>query len=247
VIRLQMDMGLAMAVGAQTVPRMALPRMRYEITFRPVRVEASGDFLLEFETTDVAIVGSGDLPPDAVDELRTSLAALRGLGGRYVISPRGELRSLDLDVPESLPESVRSQLDQFRSTLDDLVLVWPEDPIGVGTVFEVEKTIQTSAIATRQRTRYRVTAIRGNHVELETNVESEAEPQDLPSPPSAPDTRIRLRSMIGRGTGHTEIDLSALGSTGSAHAELTMEASITPAQGEPTSMTTTIDLDITTR
>ena len=243
-VGIAMDMGLAMQIGPQAIPRVRMPRMNYAIRFEPVTRDAAGNFQIAFETTSIELEGAGDLPPAAIDEIRRSLEPLRGFRGRYTITARGELLAFEADLPDDLPDAVRSQLEQFQNSLEDMVLVWPLEPIGVGSVVEVEKPIRLNGIVTRQRTRYRVLSIEGTRLEIETVVQTSAEPQDMPSPPTAPDTRIELRSLVGRGSGRAAIDLRSLGSTSRAHAEVTLEARIIPPTGDAVDMATTIDLDL---
>ncbi|MCB9677911.1 MAG: hypothetical protein H6737_22625 [Alphaproteobacteria bacterium] len=99
----------------------------------------------------------------AVAELTTDapkppdLAPLVGHAGRIVLDDRGQLQSATWDAPPTgLSREQSNRLDTLHGAAEQIATLLPEEPVGVGAIWEVHRTLDARVVTLDIVTRYRL-------------------------------------------------------------------------------------------
>ena len=145
-IAMSMDMNLS---GTEMM-QMDLP-MSMAMTSTITDVSDDGVARAEFELTDFSfgaigmaldgeqVADAGDL---AADEMNAQAEAMIGVTGWMEVDDRGRVLDLGLDLPADLPPEVAQQSQQAVIQTRPL----PEEPVGVGAVWESAMAIDQSGL-----------------------------------------------------------------------------------------------------
>ncbi|MGD8606451.1 MAG: hypothetical protein PVH21_04115 [Myxococcales bacterium] len=140
-----------------------------------------------------------------VDEVEEGVRALRGMHGRFDVNPQGVV--IDSDVPweegqQRIHPRVTIMIGNLRSAIATIPL--PSEPVGIGSVWEVRRTLRIWSAWVTQVTRYELTDRVENRFRVLITVEQNAAPQiaDL-----NPKLEMHVRSYEMRARGHALADL----------------------------------------
>jgi hypothetical protein len=139
-------------------------------------------------------------------ELEQGVQALRGMRGRFDFNERGIV--VDEDVPWTEGQTrihprVTIMIGNVRSALATIPL--PQEPVGIGAVWEVRRPLRIWSARVTQVTRYELTDRVAERFRVAITVHQEAAPQvaDL-----NPELEMHVRSYEMDAKGHALADLS---------------------------------------
>lgn len=140
-----------------------------------------------------------------VGEVQEGVQALRQMRGRFDVNRQGVV--VDSDVPwgegqQRIHPRVTIMIGNLRSAIATIPL--PSEPVGIGSVWEVRRTLRIWSAWVTQVTRYQLTDRMGNRFRVLITVEQQAAPQiaDL-----NPKLEMHVRSYEMRARGHALGDL----------------------------------------
>jgi len=138
-------------------------------------------------------------------EVEQGVNALRGMRGRFDINTHGIV--VDADVPwaqgqERIHPRVAITIGNVRSAIATIPL--PQEPVGIGAVWEVRRPLRIWSARVTQVTRYELTDRVGDRFRVTISVQQKATPQvaDL-----NPQLEMHVRGYEMRATGHALADL----------------------------------------
>lgn len=140
-----------------------------------------------------------------MDEAQQGVRALRGMRGRFDLNRQGIV--VDSDVPwaqgqERIHPRVAITIGNVRSAVATIPL--PTEPVGIGAVWEVRRSLRIWSARVTQVTRYELRDHEGDRFRVAISVQQTAEPQiaDL-----NPKLEMHVRGYELRASGHALADL----------------------------------------
>ena len=145
------------------------------------------------------------MPERQMEETEQGVQALQGMRGRFDLNEQGIV--VDSDVPwaqgqERIHPRVTIMIGNVRSALATIPL--PQEPVGIGAVWEVRRPLRIWSARLTQVTRYELTDRVGGRFRVAITVHQTAAPQvaDL-----NPELEMHVRSYEMHGEGHALADL----------------------------------------
>lgn len=140
-----------------------------------------------------------------MDEAQQGVRALRGMRGRFDLNRQGIV--VDGDVPwsqgqERIHPRVAITIGNVRSAIATIPL--PNEPVGIGAVWEVRRPLRIWSARVTQVTRYELVDRQGTQFRVAVDVEQKAAPQTADLNPKL---EMHVRGYELRGTGHALADL----------------------------------------
>jgi hypothetical protein len=117
-----------------------------------------------------------------------------------VLSPSGVISPLTFDGEE------RAGIERVASILRQLPVPLPEEPVGVGAVWEVTETVELLGSRTIQTVRYQLTGREGNRLEIRISSAEAAPPEEILTLGAGSD--VRLDGFHASTTGEATVDLT---------------------------------------
>jgi len=171
-----------------------------------------------------------DLPPDtqhAVDQLA-------GMAITATLSPDGKIDEPQLDVAgKTLPPGADDQMRAILDGYQQVAMVLPHTPIGVGAQWKSTRTIAQGGMTMTATTTVGLSALDGNRATYAIATEITGVDQTVGSG----DTAIAVSGIHGTGTGTGSIDLTTLAMSGDL--ATTVESTMT-AQGQAEKMSMSV-------
>ncbi len=141
-----------------------------------------------------------------MDEVEQGVRALRGMRGRFDLNEQGIV--VDADVPWAQGQGrihprVAITIGNVRSAIATIPV--PREPVGIGAVWEVRRSLRIWSARVTQVTRYELTDRAGDRFRVAITVHQKAAPQvaDL-----NPQLEMHVRDYEMRAQGHALADLS---------------------------------------
>lgn len=131
-----MRMGMRTVMDGEWAPWLGLPPVEMAATTTVTAVNEDGSYEVEVRYTDVGLPrDSGQLPPEAMEEMEAGLASLIGMRQVLRLDDRGRILAAATSLPPGAESAVQpAQLDAMTQELIDPL---PEEPVGVGARWEV--------------------------------------------------------------------------------------------------------------
>jgi hypothetical protein len=132
------------------------------------RVEAVADGVADVavEFGAGAVEGGPGVPPEAVTAAQSALDVLAGTTVAVELDDRGRILSSELDVGAGDP-AIRSLLGQLGSTLSQLTIALPDEPIGAGARWRVQQQTDVGGVVSDSSTTYTLTGVDGGVATLD--------------------------------------------------------------------------------
>jgi hypothetical protein len=151
--------------------------------------------------------------------VREKLEPIIGLVGTLTMTPRGELLTSDVAIPEDADPLIENLIDQLNGQATALAVPFPAEAVGRGARWRAASTATLNGIELSQSTVYELESIRESRVELTTTLRQRAGRQTFTDPAS--ERKVELLSSRGTGDGKSEVALDQLVSPdGEAHIQL---------------------------
>ena len=172
-------------------------------------VTLSGEtFIIETTTDSATAIVEGD--PALSAQMQTAVDELVGLVERRVIDATGFISDFELDSPSGLDPSI---LEAAAVTgQNGVALAFPQEPVGVGAVWEVGAEVDISGLDVFQVSTYEVLSISGTVVELAVTTSQFVEPGSVMNVPGAEAT---VEAWSADGSGTLTVDLTSPANLGS--------------------------------
>lgn len=209
---------------------------------------------LSVEVTDIVPTGMKlrTTVVDAIardkDETRVPTAALagpleqmKGIVMTSTMTPNGRMFGTTLDLgAKKLPDSAKQQLAALSTSIDQLAMPLPDDPIGVGAVWRNSKPLEQNGMKMIVVNSVEVTALTGEKLSYSLDTQVHGADQTL----KQGDLSVDITDITGTGSGKGTVDLHSLAFSSELSQELrsSMQAA---GEGSATPMTMTIATRVT--
>jgi hypothetical protein len=217
-MKLELEMRMDVA-GKVTPARMPMIGMNMEL--RTGKRDRKGEGIgVTGEISSVVVLGDA---PDAQAKQRLgeAMSKIKGLKVSYVVSDRGEVRDIQVDVSPDLGPTAEQLVDQMKQSFSSTVAPLPQEAVGIGATWQSVARM-TPGTDVLQYTTYRLKSVKADKIELETETKQLAAQSHVTLPGAA--SKARLKSFASNGVGSTLLDLT---SAAPAHGDATMTGSMT--------------------
>jgi hypothetical protein len=244
-LALDMRMHMELGVGSEKIPPVAFPTIRTFVDVTPKAVAPNGDLDYEVRIAREQVLDDGGLSSVVRRNLEAELDALDGTTLRSTITPRGLVQAASIDVPASAAPQFRQLLDTLRESLQNLSSPLPEEEVGAGAVWRVEKSFETGFHAKQTET-FTLRSLGATSAELGLALSQSAAPQTVDTPTPEPDTNVTLQRLQGSGTGSLKLALDRVAPLGQVASDTEMQF-LVETSGQKTTTTTKLHVDVVTR
>jgi hypothetical protein len=144
-------------------------------------------------------------PEDDRRRLEQILASFGGGKGTSVLLPSGGF--VDSKFERTSKESVPPEWGTFEDEIRTLDVVFPEEPIGVGAVWDVTEVATVMGIRHQQTTTYTLTQVVGPRARVEARFSQTAPMQGFSLPGVGADLKMKILTLHTTGKGEALVDV----------------------------------------
>jgi hypothetical protein len=234
-------MDMAMNLGGMPMP-MSMPATRMTIELAVTEVAANGDITYGLTFTQASLDASDGNPLAAA--MQGSIAMLNGLKGTGTITSRGVTKSARLGTGETGDPALAQALTQVISTLQNLVMPFPEEAVGVDARWEVRTALESNGMHVFQKSTYELVSMSGPSVTLKVSSEQVAPPQAVSMPGMPPGVEATLEKFSGSGLGSYTFRLDGLAGTGEMESTNSTAVGVNMG-GNPQSVSSELKIKVT--
>ena len=209
-VNLDMAMNVTMDMAGMSLPSMLMPTMRMGADLAVTDVSAVGDASYKMTFTDLKWVNTDGVDPTILGALQAATPNLTALSGSATISPRGMSRNATLDTSKVANPQLAQMMGSMSSTVQQMAMPFPEEPVGVGARWTVRLAVATGAMQTFQKVEIELTALDATSCTLKLATDQTAPPQRVSVPGLPPGVDASLESLTGSGTSTMLIHLDSL-------------------------------------
>ena len=206
---MSMDMSIDMKIGESSMPKIPIPKMVMKLDLNVKKVDPSGDIHYSFAYTDIKTIPTKDTPPEMIEAIQKGLKTLLGIKGDIVVSNSGEVKSKKLFIPKNVDPQMKSTLEQFDRSIDQLSNKFPQELVGLGAKWRTDNALQANGIKLNQSATYEIVKIDATAMTIKTQVTQTSPPQDMVVP-NIGKAKARLLSLNSNGEGSYVVRFDSL-------------------------------------
>ena len=206
-----MDMDMSMSVNGNRAPSFKMPGTKMKFNTIINKVEPNGDINYNFSYTNVDLVGQSDLPPAALEKMRSEIKKIQGLRGSAIVDNMGRTKKANFVVPENLNPALKQMMDQMAKSIEQLSAQVPLQAIGKGGKWQVISQINFNGIKLQQTANYELVGIQNDIATMNISLTQRAGgKQKIVVPQMPKGATMTLQSYNGTGTGQAKISLKRI-------------------------------------
>lgn len=192
------SMRMETSLNGTSLPMRALPASIIDTEGRVTSVsEQSGEVSLDMSVVSAEIDAGEGVDAAVARQVGEATRAMKGTRITSTLSSSGRTLASSVTVPDSVPREMRDAITQTTRTASDAAVPFPDEPLGVGAVWNAVTPIERSGLRLTQSARYEITEITPERVGLRITMSQQAPRQKV----SAPGVEAELLSMDGTGEG----------------------------------------------
>jgi hypothetical protein len=209
-LSMEMTMGLSMDMSGMSLPSMQMPTMRTGADVAVTNVSPAGDASYVLAFTEMTWVNSPDVDPAILTALQAMGVDITSVTGSATVSARGFSRNVIFDTSKITNPQMAQMMGSMSSTAQSLALPFPEEPVGIGSHWEVRQSLEMNGMHAFQKTDVELVSRDATTCTVKTRVEQTAPAQTVGLPGLPPGVEASLESMTGAGTGTATIHFDSL-------------------------------------
>jgi hypothetical protein len=175
------------------------------------KIDPNGDIHYESAYTNVDITrDTGNIPPAALDAMRSTLKSMVGLKGSFIMDNRGFHKGGNFILPEGADNNLKQMVRQMSKSLEQVASPLPAEAVGKGAKWRVSSSSNFSGIKVNDISTYELASWQDGVASVNVSVEQQANPQNITSPQLPRGTTLTLKSLASQGRGATTMRLDRL-------------------------------------
>ena len=214
--------------GDTQIQSLKLPPSKMTIEVTVSSVSAEGDIAYDAVVRDAGLVEAEDTTSPGVDELKASLAGLKGMTIIGTMSNRGISQEAKIKTAVEADAKVKQSMEQMKDRFSANKAAFPAEAVGAGAKWEVSSTLASAGVKIQLTETYQITSIEGEHIATKTTVIPHAANQKVQTP-ALGQMAITLTKLEGNGTGEMSFNLTQLmptDSTTDVHFQAEMQVNV---------------------
>ncbi len=207
-IELTTKMTLDMKMGEIQTP-LKLPPFTSAMDITAKSVNADSGIGYEAVMGDVTVADDPDAVQDVAGPMKNAFEKLKGISGTGTMSNRGINKGLEIKLPTDADPRLLQLMEQMKESFSNVGLVLPEEPVGLGAKWEFKSTFKSLGVTIDQTTTFQLTSAEAERITAKTTITQRAANQKMQNP-LAPDMKMDLTKLTGKGTGEVTLDLAQI-------------------------------------
>jgi hypothetical protein len=205
-VTMRMKMGLSMDLGNGAPMAQDVPPIEMVFAVKVTDVAANGDIRYDTQFKRPKVIANALTSPAIVEALNDAFKDLEGIGGYTVVTNRGFIKEVKLDVPENTAPQFKQMLDSMKQSMSQVASPFPDEAVGVGAKWDTITKVATNGLEVQQTASLRIVSLNGNKATLDVVLVQTATPQTF----TASGVTANLASYASDGHGKTVFDLAGL-------------------------------------
>lgn len=205
-----MDMDVNLAINGQSNPSIEVPKMKMDIETQVMKVDNNGDIHAEFVYTNTDVVADSNIKPDAIEAMGKQLRKIEGFKGTIVTDDRGNIKDINYNYPETLPQTDRRFLEQILNSFAEVSAPLPLESVGIGAQWQVINNLTVNGIDITQTTTYELIDRQNNTITLAANIQQNSDTKKIDLQQMPPGAEVEVLSYNGKGKGKMQIELNKI-------------------------------------
>ncbi len=216
---------IAVGIDAEVMGRKS-PSITTTMVFAGDDVHPDGNMVVRSTVQSTHAVGAdgSEVPAEMTN-------MFDGISIVATISPVGTLTDAKVDLAgKALPPALDSQVQALTKSFEQVAMILPNGPVGVGAVWKTRKTIEQNKMTMTAVTTLTLTAIDGDKITFTRSSEITGPDQTVGEAPQS----VLLKNLAGTGTAKGSIDLAKFAVSSEANDEYHADAAdpATPTKTE---------------
>ena len=208
---MRMDMGMSMSVNGNPAPEFKIPGTSLKLNTIVNTVEPNGDIYYDFSYDNVDIVGESNLPPSAIEGMRSEIKKMEGLKGNVIVDNMGQTKKANFVVPQNFNPALKQTMDQLKNSIEQLSAQVPQEAVGKGAFWQVTSQISFNGINIQQTATYELVDIQDGIATMNINLTQQAPgAQKILLPQIPKGMNMTMESYKATGTGQAKIALNRI-------------------------------------
>lgn len=168
-----------------------------------------GDTAYEVVIQDFNPVAKSPESQAIADAMKTSLAALKGLTVKSLVTDRYFNKKVEVQIPPNTDPQTRSSMEQMKDSFANTRFILPEDAIGVGAKWEIKQKVKKQGMSVDETTQHEIVSMEGDTLVVKSSTTMSAANQKIPNP-LLPTLKADLTKMTGTETQTATINLGKI-------------------------------------
>jgi hypothetical protein len=186
------------------------PPVRIPIDVSVDAVAAQGDASVTTGYGAATVVDDGSWGTDSRAALETALAGITALTTTATVTPRNVWRDPQVAGTDQLDDSVAPIIEQLGDQMGNLIVVFPQQAVGVGGRWRTMSSLTVSGIDVVQTYDYTVRTLDGSIVTVDVDYVQTAPRQRVTLPGVPKTARVDLTRYRVTGSGSITLDLTSV-------------------------------------
>ncbi len=238
-----MNMAMEMKMGESEIPPIKMPAIKMTMDATVKSVSPEGDITYEMSMSDASVADDPNVMPQIAEALKSAFGGMKGTSGTGMISNRGVGKGTELKAPTGASPQVSQVMDQMRESFSTLSASLPEEAVGAGAKWEVQRQIKSQGMTLEQTAKYELLSVEGERFTAKSSIAQHASNQKIENP-ALPGMKIDVSKMTGNGTCEIKTDLTkVLPSEGTMNLRSDMSMAMDMG-GQKQAMNMKLDLDM---
>lgn len=199
-----MDMTMGMDYGAGS---QMLPTIRMRMLTTGLEDRGDGTLGVEIALDGFDVIGGPETDPFVQDMMKNAIEELDDFAVSYVIDELGRVLSASYRYESSDP-AIEQQLASLENQMDQLVVPFPEDPVGAGAVWTQSSEVDMTGISVLQTTTFELIEIDEARAVLQVTLVQEAQAQKFREQETG--IEIELDYLSSEGSGRSTVHFGSL-------------------------------------
>jgi hypothetical protein len=207
---MNMDMEMKDTEADKSIPRPKLPGMIVKLETTVTKIEPNGNIHYQARYTDFNVADSSELPPAALEQMRSQLAKMKDLQILSVVDNRGQTLSVNFEIPDSADQITRSMLTQVSKSVEQASIALPEAAVGIGAKWRIASDINIFGMNLPQAATYELVNLQDGVATMNVVMEQQSGSQTMNLPGLPANSGVRIKSLNTTGQGQVTMRLDRL-------------------------------------
>ncbi len=178
-----------------------LPDMVEHLRMNVTEVNPDGRARIDFVIEKANAKQARGVDAAVVSAVDTALQGMVGMRGYTMLTDRGVVEAGDVEVPPDATPTLKQMATQMRESITQFASPVPEEPVGVGAVWEVTTHPIAGGVKVTQKATQTLVSRQGPNLKTSAVVASTAAPQEMKNDKLPPGARADVQSLHVTGNG----------------------------------------------
>jgi hypothetical protein len=207
---MNMDMKMKDAQADKSIPGPKPPGMIVKIETTVTKIEPNGNIHYQARYVDFNVADTSELPPAALEQMRSQLAKMKDLKILSVVDNRGQTLSVNFEIPDGADQITRSMLTQVSKSIEQASVALPEAAVGLGAKWRIASDINMFGMNLPQAATYELVNLQNGVAMLNVVMDQQATSQTMNLPGLPAESGVRIKSLNTTGQGEVTVRFDRL-------------------------------------